>query len=159
MKPNIGLEAKSIKGSVEVLTDCLSNTQVLFIKTQGFHWNVAGPSFMEMHLLFEKQYNELKDAADEIAERIRQLGGKSEGSMKEFLHTSKIKETSEKNLTAIEMTKELLDDHEFIIRELRKGIEKCEEEYEDAGTTDFLTDLLQRHEKTAWMLREYSKKV
>src|SRR5688572_2518300 len=154
--PDIGLKTANIDGVIEILECCLANTVVLFVKTLGFHWNVAGPSFMEMHELFEKQYNQLKNSADEIAERIRQLGNKSKGSAGELLKDATIKETTNKHLTAIEMTKELLANHEQAIRELREGIKKCDEEYDDIGTADFLTDLIRGHEKTAWMLREYS---
>lgn len=155
-KVNIGIKESNANGVTEILNTCLANTVVLFMKTLGFHWNVAGPSFMEMHELFGKQYEELKDSADEIAERIRTLGSKSKGSLAELLEDATIPETKNKNLTAIDMTKELLANHEQAIRELREAIRACDEEFDDIGTSDFLTDKIRAHEKTAWMLREYS---
>src|SRR5689334_16054961 len=139
-KTNIGIQEKNAEGVVDILNTCLANTVVLFVKTLGFHWNVAGPSFMEMHEFFGKQYEELKESADEIAERIRQLGSKSKGSMEELLQDATIEETTSKNLTAIEMTKQLLNDHEQAIRELREAIRACDEDFDDIGTADFLTD-------------------
>src|SRR5688572_27484363 len=84
-KTNIGISASHAQGVTEILNGCLANTVVLFVKTLGFHWNVSGPSFVEMHEFFGKQYEQLKESADEIAERIRQLGNKSKCSMAELL--------------------------------------------------------------------------
>jgi starvation-inducible DNA-binding protein len=110
---------------------------------------------MELHLLFEKQYNELEEAIDEIAERINKLGSKTIGTMKEFLDATHLKETPGAYPSRKEMIKELLQDHETVIKELRKAVEQCQDEYKDAGTTDFLTGLMEDHETNAWKLRRY----
>ncbi|MFN8285711.1 MAG: DNA starvation/stationary phase protection protein [Chitinophagales bacterium] len=157
MKPNIGLSDKSLKGVIEILTDVLSDQMVLYTKTRKFHWNVSGESFMEFHLLFESQYTELEKAIDEVAERINKLGGNTIGTLKEFLERSSLKESPGVYPSAKDMVKELLHDHESCIIALRKQIEQCDEEYKDAGTTDFLTGLLEAHETTAWKLRRYFK--
>jgi len=110
---------------------------------------------MELHLLFEKQYNELEEAIDEIAERINKLGSKTIGTMKEFLELTHLKEAPETYPTRKEMIRELLEDHESIIVALRKAVDQCQDEFKDAGTADFLTNLMEAHETNAWKLRRY----
>jgi starvation-inducible DNA-binding protein len=110
---------------------------------------------MEYHKLFEAQYQELEQAVDEIAERIGKLGGNTIGSMEEFLKYGTLKESAGQYPTSKEMLTQLLKDHEAVAIALRKAIEKCDEEYDDVGTVDFLTTLLEHHESTAWMLRRY----
>ena len=155
MKTNIGIPEKNLKGVIEVLTGVLSDAMILYTKTRKFHWNVAGESFMEYHKLFETQYQELEQAVDEIAERIGKLGGNTIGSMEEFLKHGTLKESAGQYPTSKEMLTQLLKDHEAVAIALRKAIEKCDEEYDDVGTVDFLTTLLEHHESTAWMLRRY----
>ena len=155
MTPNIGLSEKNIKGVTDLLSAVLADAMVLYTKTRKFHWNVSGNSFMELHKLFEKQYKTLEEWIDEIAERINKLGVKTPGTMKEFLDTATIKESPGKYPAQVEMLKELLKDHEGVIVHVRKFIDKCDEEFEDKGTADFLTDLLKVHETTAWTLRRY----
>ncbi len=157
MKPNIGLSDKSLKGVVEILSDVLANQVVLYTKTRKFHWNVAGESFMEYHLLFESQYKELEEAIDEVAERINKLGSNTIGTLKEFRDRAVIKEEPGVYPAAKDMVRELLNDHETCIVALRKGIEECDDKYQDAGTTDFLTKLMEDHETIAWKLRRYFK--
>lgn len=157
MKPNIGLSDKSIKGVVKVLTDILANQHVLYIKTRKFHWNVSGDSFMEFHELFEKQYSQLEKSIDEVAERISKFGSHTPGTLKEFLERATLSESPGKYPTSKEMLKELLEDHETCIKSLRKQIKECDEQFEDAGTADFLTDMLKEHETIAWKLRRYLK--
>lgn len=155
MKPNIGISEKNLKGVTTLLTKVLANQHVLYIKTRNFHWNVAGDSFMEYHKLFEEQYTELETAIDETAERINKLGAVTTGSMKEYLAIATLKESTSKTREGKTMVKELLTDHESAIRELREDIDKCEDDYKDKGTADFLTDMIQAHETTAWKLRRY----
>lgn len=157
MKPNIGIPDKQLKGVTDILTGVLSTQVVLYTKLRKFHWNVSGDSFMEYHLLFEEQYKILEEAIDEVAERINKLGSNTIGTMAEFLKNSAIKETPGKYPTSKEMVKELLDDHETAIRHLRKGVDECEEELKDKGTSDFLVDLMKSHETMAWKLRRYFK--
>ena len=110
---------------------------------------------MELHLLFEKQYAELEEAIDEIAERINKLGERTIGTMKEFLDLTNLKETPGKYPDRKDMIKELLQDHESIIVQLRKDVDQCQDEFKDAGTADFLTGLMEGHETNAWKLRRY----
>ena len=155
MQPNIGLEKEVLKQDNSLLNDFLSDLHVLYIKTRKYHWNVAGPNFMEYHKFFEKQYNALEEEIDAVAERIRQLGGTPLATMSEFLHNTSLKEDTGKPGGTPEMFKNLLADHEQIVRELRDDVEKCDEELNDAGTADFLTGMMEAHEAMAWMLRKY----
>ncbi len=155
MQPNIGLEEDVLKQDNILLNDFLSDLHVLYIKTRKYHWNVAGPNFMEYHKFFEKQYKAIEAEIDEVAERIRQLGGKPLATMAEFIHNTSLKEDTGTPNGTPDMFKRLLDDHEQIIRELREDVETTDEKLGDAGTADFLTGLMEEHEKHAWMLRKY----
>ena len=155
MQPNIGISAKNLKSITDILSAVLADAVLLYTKTRKFHWNVSGNSFMELHKLFEKQYNALEESIDEIAERINKLGTKTPGTMKEFLEMTSLKESPGKYPSQKEMLNELLKDHETIIVQLRKHIEDCDEKYGDIGTSDFLTDLIKEHETIAWTLRRY----
>jgi starvation-inducible DNA-binding protein len=155
MKPNIGIAEKDLKSVIELLSNGLSNEVMLYTKTRKFHWNVCGESFMEFHKLFEAQYTELEEAIDEIAERINKLGGKTIGTTKEFAERSAIKESPGEYPDSMSMVKELLQDHETIIKQLRKDIDDCADKYNDSGTSDFLTGKMEDHESIAWTLRRY----
>ncbi|HET6992492.1 MAG TPA: DNA starvation/stationary phase protection protein, partial [Bacteroidia bacterium] len=115
----------------------------------------TGESFMEHHKLFESQYAQLEASIDEVAERIGKLGGRIIGTMNEFLKLSSLKESPGKYLSSKGMIKELLKDHETIIAGLRKSISSCSDKYNDAGTADFLTGLMEFHETNSWILRRY----
>lgn len=154
MKPNLGLPGKSREVSLDVLGRLLADEHVLYVKTRNFHWNVTGLDFGSLHGLFEKQYDELGETIDEVAERIRMLGGVAPGSMKEFLKLARLDEQPGGKLEAEKMLAALLSDHESVIRSLREGIESVGKAG-DAGTNDFLTGILEAHEKTAWMLRAH----
>jgi starvation-inducible DNA-binding protein len=155
MQPQIGISAKNLKSVTSLLSVVLADAVVLYTKTRKFHWNVKGESFMELHLLFEKQYTELEEAIDEIAERINKLGSKTIGTMKEFLEATHLKETPGEYPERLDMIKELMGDHETIIQALRKAVDQCQDEFKDAGTADFLTNLMEDHETNAWKLRRY----
>ena len=155
-KPNIGLTEAQLKGVTEILTASLSDLMVVYVKTRKHHWNVYGESFMELHKLFEAQYTQLEKNIDEVAERINKLGSKTIGTMDEFIKTSSLKESPGTYPTSIEMINDLLADHETIIKALRKAIDDCGEKYKDAGTADFLTQLMEGHETIAWTLRRYN---
>ena len=154
MKPNIDLSLKALKEVAALLNALLSDETVLYIKTLNFHWNVEGPNFSELHKFFEGQYEELSGIMDSVAERARALGQKAFGGLQEFLNHTRLKES--KSLShAKAMIKELLSDHEAIIKTLRKDLETCDTTYHDVGTNDFLTGLMEKHEKMAWMLRSF----
>lgn len=155
MKPKIGISPQHLKGVTDLLTHILADSVTLYTKTRKFHWNVQGESFMELHKLFEDQYTKLESAIDEIAERINKLGSPTIGTMKEFAEYTHLKEFPGRYPSSKEMLKELLNDHESCIVELRKGIDSCDEKFEDKGTADFLTDLIREHETIAWTLRRY----
>jgi starvation-inducible DNA-binding protein len=138
-----------------LLSTILSDEMTLYIKTRKFHWNVSGDSFMELHKLFQSQYTELEETIDLVAERISKLGGKTIGTSKEFAKLTRLKESPGKYPSQKEMMKELLSDHESVIKELRKDIDECTNTNKDAGTTDFLTGVMEQHETTAWILRRY----
>ena len=155
MKPNIGISDKKLSAITELLSVVLSNQVALYTKTRKFHWNVCGDSFMELHKLFEAQYKTIEESIDLVAERISKLGSKTIGTMNEFSKMSSIKEHPNKYGSSKEMIKELLEDHELVIRTLRKDVDCCSENYKDAGTADFLTGLMEEHETIAWTLRRY----
>lgn len=155
MKPHIGISEKNLEGITSLLSVLLADEMTLYIKTRKFHWNVCGESFMELHKLFEGQYNQLETDIDEIAERISKLGAKTIGTMKEFSAASTLKESPGKYPSQKNMLTELLEDHESLTKNLRKQVEDCSNKYKDAGTADFLTGLMKTHETTAWVLRRY----
>lgn len=155
MKPNIGLSGEQLGEITTMLSKVLADSVMLYTKTRKFHWNVKGESFMELHKLFEDQYNKLEEAIDEIAERINKLGSPTPGTMKEFLETSSLKESPGKYPNQKDMLKELLGDHESVIKGLRQNIDDSDKKMGDAGTADFLTGLMQEHETIAWTLRRY----
>lgn len=152
---DIGLDSKQRNGVVAILNTVLADEYVLYTKTRNFHWNVTGPRFNDLHKFFESQYDGIDESIDEIAERARALGAVSLGSMAEFLKSTRLKEHAGAELDADEMIAALLADHEAIIRNLRADVQKADEKFGDTGTADFLTGLMEGHEKMAWMLRSY----
>ncbi|ELR96688.1 Dps family protein [Gloeocapsa sp. PCC 73106] len=152
---NIGLTDKQRQGVVNLLNQDLADTYLLLVKTKKFHWDVVGPQFMTLHKLWETHYEALTINVDLIAERIRTLGDYPVGTMEGFLKTCSLKEHPGTIPLATEMVAQLLNDHEQIARNLREHVQQCSEEFEDDGTADFLTGLLEQHEQTAWMLRSF----
>ncbi|MGC2857604.1 Dps family protein [Novispirillum sp. DQ9] len=148
---NIGLSEDSRVKIAEGLSRLLADTYTLYLKTHNFHWNVTGPMFNTLHLMFEAQYNELALAVDLIAERIRSLGVAAPGSYAQFAALTSIKEEGGVP-KAEEMIAQLVQDHETVIRTAR-AIFPLADEANDEPTADLLTQRLQVHEKTAWMLR------
>lgn len=155
LPPNIGLEKDVLKKDNELLNAYLADLHVLYIKTRKYHWNVAGPSFKEYHEFFEEQYKELEEIIDQVAERVRTLGGKPLSTMADFIGETSLEEDRSGEVKTVDMFTRLLADHEQLTRELREDVDTCDEELKDAGTADFLTGLMEAHEKMAWMLRKY----
>ena len=155
MEIRIGLKDGARNSTVDTLNRLLADEVVLYVKTRNFHWNVEGPHFSELHKFFEEQYDELDEIMDEVAERARALGGYAAGSLGEFGKHTRLKEAKGGAKPAKEMLAELLGDHEAIVQSLRKEIEIVGAENGDKGTEDFLTGLMEQHEKMAWMLRAY----
>jgi starvation-inducible DNA-binding protein len=155
MELNIGLSPEQLKGSVDLLTKVLANANVLYTKTRNYHWNVVSTDFKELHSLFQEQYEQLAEDIDEIAERIRTLGSKAIGTHVEFTQHASLKEYPGEYPDAKTMVGNLLRDHEALIREMREDVKKCENDFDDKSTADFISQLQQKHEKSAWMLRSY----
>ncbi len=154
---DIGISDKDRQEVNRILGKTLADEYVLYTKIRNYHWNVTGPHFSEYHKLFADQYGALDGDIDEIAERIRSLGEKTPATLAEFLKASSIEEHPGTYPDAQTMASNLVSDNEAIIRSLRAGVESCVK-YNDVGTADFLTGLLEKHEKTAWMLRSILEK-
>jgi starvation-inducible DNA-binding protein len=148
---DIGISEKERAGIADGLSRLLADTYTLYLKTHNFHWNVTGPMFQTLHLMFEAQYNELALAVDLIAERIRALGFPAPGTYREFAQASSIEETTGVP-KADEMIRQLVAGQEAIVRTAR-SILPVADEANDQPTLDLLTQRMQTHEKTAWMLR------
>ncbi|MBC7778955.1 MAG: DNA starvation/stationary phase protection protein [Proteobacteria bacterium] len=155
MKVNIGLKDGARASVIGILNKLLADEFVLYTKTRRFHWNVVGPDFSELHKFFEAQYEAIEAFIDDVAERARALDGTASGSLKEFLALTRLEEKSGTNPQAQGMIEALLGDHETIVRNLRADLDEVGEKHGDAGTNDFLTGLMEQHEKMAWMLRAY----
>jgi starvation-inducible DNA-binding protein len=157
MKTEIGIKTANTAEIAQSLNSLLADENVLYIKTRKAHWNVEGPDFLAIHRFFEEQYKQLEDLIDDIAERIRTIGHYAEATLAGFLaETHLLEETRAKNDSAGFM-KSLLADHETIIIHLRENIDRFGEEWQDKGTSDFITGLMEKHEKMAWMLRAHLK--
>jgi starvation-inducible DNA-binding protein len=154
MKVQIGLSESARSTVVELLNTLLADEYVLYTKTRNFHWNVTGPDFHALHKFFEAQYEQVDGFVDDVAERVRQLGGRALGSLAEFGKATRLKESPKGRPDAAGMVQALLSDHEAVIRALRQDLETSDKAG-DEGTTDFLTGLLEQHEKMAWMLRAH----
>lgn len=154
-KLNIGLTEEQRQGVVDLLNRDLADSNLLQIKTKKYHWDVVGPQFRTLHELWEEQYEVLAENIDNIAERIRALGGYPVGTAKGFLEVASIQEHPGDVPLATEMVARLVEDHEQIIRNLREHIDQCDEQFHDQGTADFLTGLMEAHEQMAWMLRSF----
>jgi starvation-inducible DNA-binding protein len=152
---DIGIDAKDREKVAEALSRLLADSYGLYLKTHNFHWNVEGPMFNTLHLMFMEQYTELWNALDVIAERIRSLGHLAPGSYKAFARLTSI-EDSDGVPEAMAMVRELVKGHEAVARTARAAFAPVEKAG-DESSADLLTQRLQVHEKTAWMLRSLLK--
>jgi starvation-inducible DNA-binding protein len=148
---NLGIEETARKEIVEGLSRLLADTYTLYLKTHNFHWNVTGPMFQTLHLMFEGQYTELALAVDAIAERIRSLGFPAPATYSEYAKLSSISETPGVP-KAEEMIRLLVEGQEAVVRTAR-SIFPVVDNSSDEPTADLLTQRMQVHEKAAWMLR------
>ena len=153
MEVNIGIAEQSKITLSDGLSRLLADTYTLYLKTQNFHWNVTGQEFYALHLLFEKQYEEMAEAVDEIAERIRALGFYVEASFSGFARLANVKD-EEKVLIAKDMIITLVKGHETFIREARRVAEIADRD-RDFATVDMLGKRMDAHEKMAWFLRSH----
>lgn len=151
MPIDIGISQEDRERIAQGLSKLLADSYTLYVKTHNFHWNVTGPMFQTLHTMFETQYMELAEAVDIIAERIRALGYPAPGSFKEFQRLTSITE-SEGVPSAEEMIRQLVEGQEAVVRTAR-AVFPATENANDEPTADLLTERMQVHEKTAWMLR------
>ena len=152
MTLNIGITEDKRVEIAKGLSQLLAETYTLYLKTHKYHWNVTGPMFQTLHVMFEEHYNALSLAVDEIAERVRVMGVKAPGSYKEFSELSQVKEDATQDVDAQSMIKNLLADHEQVTR-TAKSILPILEGANDEGTNGLLGTRIEYHEKTAWMLK------
>ena len=154
-KIDIGINEKDRLSIAEGLKRLLADSYTLYLQTHNFHWNVEGPQFRDLHLMFEEQYTELSTAVDEIAERIRALDVPAPGTYKEFSRLSSIEEV-EGVPEAATMLKLLTHGHEQVVKTCREVL-KLAQDADDESTASLASDRMRLHEKTAWMLRALSK--
>ena len=157
MKANIGLTEKNAKAVAAQLCKLLADEYILYTKTRNAHWNVEGTDFYAMHKYFEAQYDELDNIVDSIAERIRSIGHYAPATLKEFLELTHLTEKRKEKNDSISFIKDLLSDHENIIIFIRENITSFATDMNDAGTSDYITGLMEQHEKMSWMLRAHIK--
>jgi starvation-inducible DNA-binding protein len=157
MKTNIGITEKNTQSVANELAKIVADEFILSTKTRNAHWNVEGPDFHSMHLFFESHYKALDETADSVAERIRSLGHYAPTTLTEFLELTQLTEKRGGKNDSQSFIKDLTGDHEAIIIALRENIDAFANKYKDAGTSDFITGILEAHEKMAWMLRAHLK--
>jgi len=155
MKPTIGIPDHDIEEVVMLLNTLLADEYVLYTKTRNAHWNVGGENFMELHKFFQNQYELLDANIDGIAERVRSLGHYALGSMKDFLSVTHMLEDNHDYGNTKQIVQTLVNDHETIIRIIRNDIIPISEKFKDLGTADFVTGIMEQHEKMAWMHRAF----
>ncbi|MFP3900306.1 MAG: Dps family protein [Acidimicrobiia bacterium] len=148
---DIGIEETDRLAIADGLSRLLADTYTLYLKTHNYHWNVTGPMFQTLHLMFETQYTELALAVDQIAERIRALGAPAPGTYREFTRLSTVPEDDDRP-DATEMIRRLVKGQEAVVRTARSAF-PIVNRAGDEPTADLLTQRMQVHEKTAWMLR------
>lgn len=153
MHMDTGINTEDRAKIVDSLSTVLADAYMLYLKTHNFHWNVTGPMFSSLHVMFEEQYTEQWTALDDIAERIRSLGHFAPATYKRYAELSSIKEEPEV-LSAKDMIRQLVDGNEILTRTLRAGV-KVADELDDFPTADMLTTRMDVHEKNAWMLRSF----
>lgn len=153
MKVDLGLTEKGRESVSEALGAVLADTFLLALKTQNYHWNVVGSDFTELHQLFEEQYTALRDAGDEVAERIRALGHPAPGSFATYLKLASLKEATGKE-DAQTMLKNLAQDHDTVTKACRKA-KAIAEQHGDDESVDLLIERMSAHGKFAWMLRSH----
>ncbi|MBS1520620.1 MAG: DNA starvation/stationary phase protection protein [Bacteroidetes bacterium] len=157
MKANIGITEENRAAVSAQLAKLLADEFVLYTKTRNAHWNVEGPDFHSMHLFFESQYEELDNIMDSVAERMRMIGHYAPATLKSFLQLTHLGELTERSNDSLGFIRELVEDHNSVIEFIRGNINPFANEYGDAGTSDFITGLMETHEKMVWFLRSHLK--
>lgn len=158
MNPKTEIQEANSQAVADELIRILADENLLYIKSKNAHWNIEGPDFYDMHVFFESQYVQLDKMIDSVAERIRTIGHYAPATLKSYLSFTHLTEqTLEKN-DSQGFIRELLADHQSLILILRGHIKSFGDEFQDLGTADFITGLMQTHEKMAWFLRSHLKK-
>ena len=157
MKPNIGINDADRQAVAEQLSKLLADEFVLYTKTRNAHWNVEGADFHAMHIFFESQYEQVEDLIDSVAERMRKIGHYAPATLAQLLQLTHLTEQRDRTNDSLGYLKELLEDHESIIEFLRGNINPFISQFNDAGTSDFITGLMETHEEMAWMIRAHFK--
>src|SRR5215510_14059621 len=155
MNPAIGIKKDNLTQVAHILNGFLADEFLLYLKTRNAHWNVEGSDFHAMHKFFEAQYEQLDDIMDDVAERIRCLGHYAPATLKAYLELTHLTEQAREKNDSTGFIKELLGDQESIVTRLRENISHFASDLQDAGTSDFITGLMETHEKMAWMLRAH----
>lgn len=157
MTTNIGITNSNRQAVANDLSKILADEYVLYTKTRNAHWNVEGADFYDKHKFFESQFEQLDENIDNVAERIRSLGHYAPATLKSFLSLTHLTEESRGENDSKGFINELLKDHESIVIHLRENINRFANEFNDLGTSDFITGLMEEHEKMAWFLRSHLK--
>ncbi|MGN8055045.1 Dps family protein [Pedobacter sp. 22163] len=157
MKTNIGISEENRSAVAAQLGKLLADEFVLYTKTRNAHWNVEGANFHSMHIFFEKQYGALDELMDSVAERIRKIGHYAPATVAQLLQLTHLTEQTDRKNDSLGFLKDLLADHDSIIEFLRGNIDPFANEFKDAGTSDYITGLMEKHEEMAWMIRSYMK--
>ncbi|WP_077920878.1 Dps family protein [Spirosoma sp. 209] len=155
MKTTIGISPENREVVAHQLAILLADEFVLYTKTLNAHWNLEGIDFHSVHRYFEELYTQSADMVDNVAERIRQLGHYAPATLKNFLQLTHLTEQDEDGNDSRSLIRKLLADHESLIEFIRGTINEFQEAHHDAGTSDFVTGLMEKHEKIAWMLRSH----
>jgi starvation-inducible DNA-binding protein len=157
MKTEIGITETNRQAVANELAKVLADETVLYIKTKNAHWNIEGADFYDKHKFFETQFGQLDEVIDSVAERIRTIGHYAPATLKSYLSLTHLTEVSREKNDSQGFVKELLADHESIIIVLREHIKPFANDFHDSGTSDFITGLMEKHEKMAWFLRSHLK--
>jgi starvation-inducible DNA-binding protein len=155
MKTSIGITVEHSQSVVLELSKILADEYVLLTKTRNAHWNVEGADFYDKHKFFEVQIEEINEFIDSIAERIRALGHYAPATLGSFLGLTRLTELTREKNDSNGFIKELLSDHETMIIKIRENICKFSDNFQDDGSSDFITGLMKKHEKMAWFLRSH----
>ncbi|WP_158849220.1 Dps family protein [Algibacter sp. L1A34] len=155
--PNIGISDENRQAIADQLSIVLADEFVLYSKTLNFHWNIEGPDFHSVHLYLETLYNEQQEVVDTVAEKIRMIGHYVSASLEKYSELTHLTEKTKGKNDSQSIFAELLEDHESIIIFLREEIKPIADKWKADGISDYLTGLMEQHEKTAWMLRSHLK--
>ena len=153
--PNIGISAENRQAIADQLSKILADEFILYSKTLSFHWNIEGPDFHSVHLYLETLYEEQQEVVDTVAEKIRAIGHYVPATLKDYFQLTHLIEKTKGGNDSQSIFAELLEDHESIIIFLREEIKPISDKWQAEGSSDYVTGLMEQHEKTAWMLRSH----